>query len=318
MAVVQLLEKAGKKMTATPVCAYFSVYHKKSVIYANEWVYPIQTGFLQHNVDLGFLKDSDGINISSKNKNFAELTAHYWVWKNYFPSFNGKYIGFCHYRRFLSLNCNVIDQYKTNPVQILYSNFSKLFDKNYAIDAFIDFCGDCDVIVPQKTVFKNQSVLSQYISQHPKRDLDACFSVICKKYPDYIPFCDAFFKGNSGYFCLNFIMKKELFDNWCKWIFDILNDLEKQSDYSMYNSYATIRTPAYLAERLFNVWLMYQIEKKSLKIRESPLYLLCEETDISYKKKIFPGIRFIRKGIFRTLRIFGIKIPFPKVNVIPR
>lgn len=317
MVFIGFLEGTDEKMTEPPVCVYFSVYHKKSVVYANDWCRPIQTGFLQNNDDLGFLKDCDGINIASKNKNFGELTAHYWVWKNFIPGFEGKYIGFCHYRRFLTLSDKVVKRYKTNPAQILFSDFSRVF-QNYTVDSFVDFCGDCDVVVPKKQVFRKQTVFEQYAAQHPKRDLEECLTVIAEKYPDYLPYCNIFFNSHSGYFYLNFIMKTDLFTNWCEWIFDVLSTLEKRCDWSKYDSYATIRTPAYLAERLFNVWLMRQIEKKSLKIKESSLYLLCEDADISYKKEIFRGIYLIRKGIFRTLRIFGIKIPLPKVKIRSR
>ena len=31
----------------------------------------------------GWLRDNTHINISGKNKNYAELTFHYWFWKNY-------------------------------------------------------------------------------------------------------------------------------------------------------------------------------------------------------------------------------------------
>ena len=48
----------------------------------------------------GWLRDNTNINISSKNKNYAELTFHYWFWKNYLSKCDSKWIGFCHYRKF--------------------------------------------------------------------------------------------------------------------------------------------------------------------------------------------------------------------------
>ncbi len=48
----------------------------------------------------GWLRDNTGDNISSRNPSFCELTAHYWVWKNFLPQIpETEVVGFCHYRR---------------------------------------------------------------------------------------------------------------------------------------------------------------------------------------------------------------------------
>ena len=46
-------------------------------------------------LDLGYVKDNTGDNISSKNANYCELTGLYWAWKN----LTADYIGLVHYRR---------------------------------------------------------------------------------------------------------------------------------------------------------------------------------------------------------------------------
>ena len=52
--------------------------------------------------------DNRGDNISKFNPYFCELTGLYWVWKNWIPNVNSdELVGFCHYRRFFSLNRKV-------------------------------------------------------------------------------------------------------------------------------------------------------------------------------------------------------------------
>ena len=48
-----------------------------------------------------WFNDNSLDNISRLNSSYAELTFHYWVWKNHLDNFSNKdMIGFCQYRRF--------------------------------------------------------------------------------------------------------------------------------------------------------------------------------------------------------------------------
>ena len=47
-----------------------------------------------------FQSETNGVNISSLNKYYAEMTGIYWVFKNKINDHsNDDWIGFCHYRR---------------------------------------------------------------------------------------------------------------------------------------------------------------------------------------------------------------------------
>ena len=56
-----------------------------------------------------------------------------------------------------------------------------------------------------------------------------------------------------------FIMKKELVNSYCNFVFDIMFQLEKQIDISNYNKYQS-RACSYIAEFLLDIW----IEKNKL------------------------------------------------------
>ena len=71
--------------------------HKQAEVFKNNVYLPIHVGKALHkDVDLGFLGDDTGENISRLNPLYCELTAQYWGWKN----LDVEYIGLCHYRRY--------------------------------------------------------------------------------------------------------------------------------------------------------------------------------------------------------------------------
>ena len=93
-----------------------------------------------------------------------------------------------------------------------------------------------DVVVPQK-VYLNYSVEEKYFSSGAglKKDLDCLKKIICEYYPDYIKDYETIFKGNSQYFYNMLIARKTLWDEYSKWLFDILEKLENKTDISGYD-----------------------------------------------------------------------------------
>ena len=71
--------------------------HKKYQMPKDKMYLPIQVG-AKGKEDLGYQKDNEGENISSKNPYYSELTGLYWAWKN----LDADYIGLSHYRRYFS------------------------------------------------------------------------------------------------------------------------------------------------------------------------------------------------------------------------
>ena len=71
-----------------------------------------------------------------------------------------------------------------------------------------------------------------------------------------------------------FVMKKELFDSYASWLFDILFELEKRIDISSYDNYQK-RVYGFLSERLFNVWLR---KNGNLRVKQVPVIFLEDET----------------------------------------
>ena len=192
---------------------------------------PIQVGFGEK---LGFQRDNTGDNIAEKNKNYCELTALYWAWKN----LDADYIGLVHYRRHFSVN--------------------KKHDKHLAPVTEKDIAPlltNCDVLLPKKRHYYIETTYSQYIHAHHKEDLDTAEEILKEKYPDYLDAFKEVMGKTSGHRFNMFIMKKDVFDEYCKWLFSILFELESRLDISDYSS-NDARVFGFVGERLLDVWML--------------------------------------------------------------
>lgn len=208
--------------------------HKKYWMPTDEIYVSVHVGAEGKNLELGYIKDNTGENISYKNKNYCELTGLYWAWKN----LDADYIGLAHYRRHFSING--IKGSKTD--RVLNSNqVQKLLSR-------------CDIILPKPRNYFIETNYSQYAHAHHAIDLDLTRQIIQEKYPEYISEFDASMKKTIGHRFNMLIMSKAKFDEYCTWLFDILFELENRLDISSYNANDS-RVFGFVSERLLDVWL---------------------------------------------------------------
>ena len=223
----------------------YVVTHKKFEQPKDDMYIPIQAG-ASINENLGYLTDNVGDNISEKNKNYCELTALYWMWKNC----KADIVGLTHYRRYF---------------------FKKRFDNK--IEKIIDeeyikkILNDYDLIIPEPEYVLKYTVGQEYKLKHHEKDLKNCRNIVKNKYPEYLQYFDKVMDSRILYQYNMLITNKKLFDNYCTWLFDILFELEKITDLSGYDDYNK-RIYGFLSERLFNVWLL---KNNNLKIKELPV-----------------------------------------------
>ena len=196
--------------------------------------------------------DNTGDNISSKNPNYCELTALYWIWKNDTVS---QYKGLCHYRRYITT------KWLSNDME--YSIDSRTIEKTLK---------KYDIILPQKQHFI-RSAQENYLRCGRPKDLKNLRYIISKKYPDYIEAYDLVMNSNSSYLMNMMITSTECFNSYCKWLFDILFQLEQITDLTGY-SQQEARIYGYMSERLLTVWVL----KNKLKVKEFP-FINTEEKD---------------------------------------
>ena len=86
-----------------------------------------------------------------------------------------------------------------------------------------------------------------------------------------------------------FVMKKNYFDRWCSWIFDVLFELENRLDISGYSPYDA-RVFGFVAERLLDVWLI----TNKVRYKDMP-YVFMENQNWAKKGSDFLKRKLIHK-----------------------
>lgn len=248
--------------------------HKPSEYVSNEVLQPIQVGTVLKNFRLtGILHDDEGDNISELNPRFCELTAQYYAWKNQ----EADYYGFFHYRRYFSFNKKIENKYdiwlNVNENYITPETETKL---GLSSDNITRVVSKYDIILPElkditKMPQQGKNIKEQYLGSGylHESDLRIMMDVLKEKYPKFVPYAEKYFAGKTTYLNNMFIMRKDIFNIYSRWLFDILFECNKRIDFSDY-SVEAIRTPGHLAERLLNIFVLYIREHKHCKIKELP------------------------------------------------
>lgn len=217
----------------------------------------------------GALKDNTGLNISSKNQSYCELTGLYWICKNY----KDDVVGIDHYRRYF------IKENNTKRKELLSEDDIKKYLKKY------------DILVPEKYFFlNNKTVGQQFCYSHDPLVWNSIREILKNKYPEYLYNFDKINYQNYEYLFNMLICRKELFDEYCEWLFSVLFLLEPTVDLSRYNDYNK-RMFGFVAERLFNIW----IKHRKIKVKELPV-VFTDKGSVNNRiknklKKIFNAIK---------------------------
>lgn len=225
--------------------------HMKYQMPQDDIYIPLQVGASGKEA-LGFQGDDRGDNISTLNPYFCELTGMYWMWKN----IQADYLGLAHYRRHFCFR-------KKSRLNGVSSKWTSVLNSK---EAQI-LCGQYDVIVPLKRQYGIESLSSHYSHTHYKEHLDKTRMIIKERYAQYLKSYDKVLSKTCGYMFNMFLMRSDLVDEYCNFLFDVLFELFKQIDISQYSVFQS-RYPGRMGEILFNVWLNKKCESDDLKIKE--------------------------------------------------
>ena len=234
--------------------------HKKYWMPDDPMYLPVQVGAAGKD-SIGFQRDDEGENISSKNPNYCELTGLYWAWKN----LKADYIGLAHYRRH-------------------FSNGTRLGNKKERVINSVEIgkkLEETDILLPTPRNYWIETNYSQYAHAHHAIDLDTTREILQDKYPQYIKAWDSSMKKTTGHRFNMFVMKRALFDQYCEWLFDVLFELENRLDISSYNKNDR-RVFGFVSERLLDIW----IETNHYAYKDTP-YLFMENQNWLIKGSSF-------------------------------
>lgn len=256
-------------------------HHKQSPYIKNECILPIQVGKANKDFELEYcVGDNTGDNISEKNPSWCELTALYWAWKN----LDADYYGLMHYRRFLSFENNqeyrVVTQLDEGDI---VQNLSPANIKQMCKFADI-ITGPIWGIHPVGLEHKRMSSYEFYAKEHVKEDMDITLQVIKEKFPEYY-YASLDETSSSECFFMNLmVLKRELFFEYCEFLFGVLTEVEKRIDISDRDSYQK-RVFGFIAERLSNMFVIYCQQRDSkIKIKHTGIYFLADTNDIDAEK----------------------------------
>lgn len=125
------------------------------------------------------------------------------------------------------------------------------------------------VILPKRRNYWIETTYSQYVHAHHKEDLDVVQQILTDRYPAYLPAYAAVMGRTSGHRFNMLVMRRDILDAYCTWLFDVLGEVEKHLDTDSYDAYSG-RVYGFLGERLLDVW----IETNHISYTELPVVFL--------------------------------------------
>ncbi len=272
-------------------------------------VEPVSAGAALYPQDAPKLKltDDEGEHISDRNPQYCELTVQYQVWKN--RSFDTA--GLMHQRRYFDFSAaETILSGKTpkcRPYRIFdrpdEQTLRRIGMKRETVAALT---AQFPVIAPLKENIGCS--VAAYYDRHDRKeydDLGLLRQILKERYPDYLAGAEEYLNGHASYFCNLFIMDRDNFDRYSRWLFDVLFTYDSLKPSRLMQP----REQGKLAERLFGVYMSKLFSEKEIPVCELPRAHFAKINgvtahNLSFHKGLYvlapPGSR--RRNFLRKLR----------------
>ncbi len=195
----------------------------------------IQAGAALTDVKIAMLQDNTGDNISERNRQYCEMSAVYWIWKNT----NHEWTGIEHYRRHLHVKPEMLHEDIDVLMPLPYMCYP------YTVAQFRRFVSE-DVL---------QLLLKALRDLHPEQ------------YPEY----NRILYGKYQYTYNLLCARRQVFEDYCGWFFEITEYMERISD--EVPAIKDTRALSYVAEVLTNLYFMHNEKKWNIVHVEKSIYI---------------------------------------------
>jgi len=214
-----------------------------------EYIIPVGLG--ENYFPKDWQTEKQGVNISNLNKNYAQLTMYYWLWKNKLKEMeNNDFIGSCEHRLLW------LDQLYKNKQKYSLSNlYSKLLKPNNSLFQ------NNDIIQLKPTNFKNRTVLEDFEECHNTKILREAVNFLPKEEREEFK---AHLNQNYLYIGPMFITKVKYFEEYCEVVFPwVKKCYEACLSEGILKDY-NLRLPVFMAERYTSYWITKFSKRSSL------------------------------------------------------
>ena len=194
----------------------------------------VQAGAALTKKRIAVFSDNSGDNISRKNKQYCEMSAVYWLWKNS----HHDWIGIEHYRRHLLVEPGMLNDDVDAILPLPYICYPN------EVTQFGRFVGTSVITALKRTLH----------DLHPN------------EYNTYMYILYGQYQYTYNLLCA----KRAVFNDYCRWFFHITEYMEKLSP--SVPEIAETRALSYVAEVLTNIYFMSNADKLRLRHAEKAIY----------------------------------------------
>lgn len=217
--------------------------HKPYAIPNDPCYLPIHVGRALHpevipQLDSRFVGDDTGDNISDQNATYCELTALWWLWKNCDSNFKG----LVHYRRHLA-----------SPDAKRRRSDDSL-ERVVTGDELCGILSDVDAVLPKMRRYYIETMRSHWDHTQPPEQLSVAERVVADLEPAYSAALGQVLSSRGAHMFNMMVMRSDIFDAYCAWVFPLLSELTTRLDPSQYPPFQA-RYPGRISELLLDAWL---------------------------------------------------------------